>query len=66
MTSEANATALVNRMHGHGYKNARIYDNGHMRRVILEGYATEEAALNAKHVLQRSYDDFDDAWLLRP
>lgn len=64
-TNRANASALVERLHGMGYANARIYDNGRLKRVILDGYTTEELALNAKRTLQRSHDGFDDAWLLR-
>ncbi len=65
-TSEANARDFVARLKAMGYDNARIYNNGRLLRVILDGYKTESAALDAKHRLQWLHDGFDDAWLLRP
>lgn len=65
-TSDANARSFVKELQDIGYTNARIYDNGRLKRVILDGYATEAEALNAKHELQWNYEGFDDAWLLRP
>ena len=65
-TSEVNARDFVARLQKMGYANARIYNNGRLMRVILDGYKTEEEALDAKHKLQWTHDGFDDAWLLRP
>ena len=65
-TSTAGANDLIARMKRMGYDNARLYNNGRMNRVVLDGYATEAEALNAKHELQWHHDGFDDAWLLRP
>lgn len=63
--SRKNADAFVQRLQEMGYANARVYDNGKMLRVIIDGMATGTDAANLAHQLHLLGGDYAAAWVLK-
>lgn len=63
--SQRNAENFVERLQKQGYKNARIYNNGKMNRVILDGYASEADAARSNAELHKQSKDFATSWVMK-
>lgn len=61
--SKKGAEAFIANLHKAGYKEARIYERGTMRKVIYGRYASETAAQENLHALRESDNMFADAWI---
>ncbi len=62
--SQRNGDDYVARLLKRGYTNARVYDNGRIRRVVLDGFATEAEANSANAALHRQGREFASTWVL--
>lgn len=63
--AQKSAEAYVNDLHKSGLKDARIYTNKSMVRVVYANYLTEVEAHDALRLLRKQNVDFSDAWVMR-
>lgn len=63
--SQRNAENFVERLQSQGFKNVRIYNNGKMNRVIMDGFATEAEAARSNAELHRKSKDFAYSWVMK-
>lgn len=59
-----NAKSYVKTLQKRGLTNARIYNNGKMNRVIIDGYQTENEAYNKNVELHRSNSEYATTWVM--
>ncbi|MCR4994113.1 MAG: SPOR domain-containing protein [Bacteroidales bacterium] len=63
--SRRNAENFVAQLHEMGFTKARVYDNGKMLRVIIDGMDTENEAANMAHELHGHGGDLQQAWVMK-
>ena len=63
--SQKNAEAFVERLQKKGFEHVRIYDNGKLRRVIIDGFATEGAAYERNAQIHRLGGEFATSWVMK-
>lgn len=61
--TEQNANAYVEQLHKRGYKEAQVYKNGKMVRVVFPGFATEAEAHAKMNSLSDESEEFAYAWV---
>lgn len=63
--TEKNADAYVEKLHKEGYKEAKVYKNGKMVRVVFPGFKTEEDAHARMNELSDLSEEFAHAWVYK-
>lgn len=63
--SKKGAEIFIASLHKAGYKEAKLYERGNMRKVIYGYYTSETAAQENLHTLRESDNIFADAWISR-
>lgn len=63
--SRRNAEAFVAKLHEKGFEDARIFDNGKMLRVIIDGMTSETEASNFARQIHALGSDYASAWVMK-
>ncbi|MBO5641235.1 MAG: SPOR domain-containing protein [Prevotella sp.] len=61
--SKKGAEDFVKRLNRAGYKEASVYENGSMRRVVYGSYGSEREAERALNVLKKKNETFAGTWV---
>lgn len=61
--SKRGAEDFVKRLNRAGYKEASVYENGSMRRVVYGSYGSEREAERALNVLKKKNETFAGTWV---
>lgn len=61
--SKKGAEDFVKRLNRAGYKEASVYENGSMRRVVYGSYGSEREAERALNVLKKKNETFASTWV---
>ena len=61
--SKRGAEDFVKRLNRAGYKEASVYENGSMRRVVYGSYGSEREAEKALNVLKKKNETFAGTWV---
>lgn len=61
--SKRGAEDFVRRLNRAGYKEASVYENGSMRRVVYGSYGSEREAERALNVLKKKNETFAGTWV---
>ena len=61
--SKKGAKDFVKRLNRAGYKEASVYENGSMRRVVYGSYGSEREAERALNVLKKKNETFAGTWV---
>ena len=61
--SKKGAEDFVRRLNRAGYKEASVYENGSMRRVVYGSYGSEREAERALNVLKKKNETFAGTWV---
>ncbi len=61
--SKKGAEDFVKRLNRAGYKEASVYENGSMRRVVYGSYGSEREAEKALNVLKKKNETFAGTWV---
>ena len=59
-----NANRYVETLHQRGFTNARVYNNGKMNRVILDGFQTKEQASEKNTELHHTNSEYASTWVM--
>ena len=59
-----NANRYVETLRQRGFTNARVYNNGKMNRVILDGFQTEEQANEKNKKLHHTNSEYASTWVM--
>ena len=62
--SRKNADRYVETLHQRGFAQARVYNNGKMNRVIIDGFQTEEEATKKNIELHHTSSEYASTWVL--
>lgn len=63
--TEKNADVYVEKLHKEGYKEAQVYKNGKMVRVVFPSFKTEEEAHAKMNELSDLSEEFTHAWVYK-
>lgn len=61
--TEKNANSYIQTLKNKGYNDAKVYDNGHIIRVVYGSFTSEQGAQDSLRKLRDS-EDFKEAWVL--
>lgn len=62
--SKKNANRYVETLQKRGFANARVYNNGKMNRVIIDGFETEQEAIGKNTELHHSNREYASTWVM--
>lgn len=62
--SKKNANNYVDILKGRGITNARVYNNGKMNRVIIDGFSNEEEAVEMNTELHHTNREYASTWVM--
>lgn len=62
--SKKNANRYVETLQKRGFANARVYNNGKMNRVIIDGFETEQEAIGKNTELHRTNREYASTWVM--
>ena len=62
--SRKNAEHYVETLKGRGFTNARVFYNGKMNRVIVDGFLTQEEAYSKNAELHKLNEEYANTWVM--